>query len=215
MPLVPCPAPNEGGPELLPLLWYRRPLRALLRLWKRARARVAVLHHLRDRAAILKRPAGILDRVRPAELVRFAGMATCLLALAACQPAESDLPPDRRLQSQLGLDPRDRVHEVMVSASATGVPEPRETVVLAGDYLQFVMADSWVHELVFESDSLSAEALAFMTDLDQMASPPMVSRGSRFVVSFVGAPEGRYPFRVEGGHAPAHGAIVVATPADR
>jgi plastocyanin len=146
---------------------------------------------------------------------RGAGLACFLLALAACQPAESDLPPDRRLQSQLGLDPRDRVHEVVVSANVTGVPEPRETVVLAGDYLQFVTADSWVHELIFESDSLTAEALAFMTDLDQMASPPLVSRGSRFVVSFVGAPAGRYPFRVEGSHPAAHGAIVVETPAAR
>jgi len=170
---------------------------------------VAVLHLLRHGAAVLKGRTRIRDRVPRA------GLAYCLLALAACQPAESDLPPDRRLQSQLGLDPRDRVHEVIVSASATGVPEPRETVVLAGDYLQFVTADSWVHELIFESDSLTAEALAFMTDLDQMASPPMVSRGSRFVVSFVAAPEGRYPFRVEGSHPAAHGAIVVATPADR
>lgn len=170
---------------------------------------MAVLHLVRHRAAVLRGKARIRDRVKCAALV------CCLLAFAACQPSESDLPPDRRLQSQLGLDPRDRVHQVVVSASATGVPEPRETVVLVGDYLQFVMADSWVHELSFESDSLSAEALAFMNGLDQLASPPMVSRGSRFVVSFVDAPEGRYPFRVEGGHAPAHGAIVVETPADR
>ena len=141
-----------------------------------------------------------------------AWLALSLLALSACGPGESDLPPDRRPQSELGLDPIDRVHEVVLSAGAAGTAAPGETVVLAGDYLQFVTGDSWVHEVIFESDSLASDRLAFMTSLDQLASPPLVSRGSRFVVSFVGAPEGRYPFRVEGNHAPVRGAIVVEAP---
>jgi hypothetical protein len=170
---------------------------------------VAVLHFVRDRAAILTglaRPKGRAARIL---------LAAWVMAASACRPTESDLPPDRRLQWELGLDPRDRVHEVILSAGPTGAAEPEETRLLQGDYLQFVTADSWVHELLFEVDSLAADARAFMSDLDQLASPPMVSRGSRFIVSFVGAPDGRYPFRVEGSHGPVRGAVVVEAPPGR
>jgi plastocyanin len=146
-----------------------------------------------------------------------AGAALLVLAVlaAGCRPSDSELPPDRRLQSELGLDARDRVHEVVLTGGPTGGAAPAESHVLPGDYLQFVTADSWVHELVFEVDSLGAGALAFMDELDQLASPPMVSRGSRFVISFVEAPEGRYPYRVEGNHAPVRGVIVVTAPPER
>ena len=90
-----------------------------------------------------------------------------------------------------------------------GSLDPIEATVAPGDYLQFVTADSWIHEISFDVDSLTASGLTFMDDLDQLASPPLVSRGSRFVVSFVGAPPGRYPYLVLGNGAPKRGAIVV------
>jgi hypothetical protein len=133
------------------------------------------------------------------------------LALSGCGSGESDLPPDGRLQRELGLEPSDRVHEVRLHGGVQGSVEPAEAVVLQGDYLQFVTADAWVHELLFEADSLSGPALAFMEGLDQLAGPPMVSRGSRFVLSFVDAPPGRYPFRVEGG-GPARTGVIVVEP---
>ncbi|MEX2466117.1 MAG: hypothetical protein WD995_04360 [Gemmatimonadota bacterium] len=170
---------------------------------------MALLHLVRDRAGLLKGSS----QVR--RWIASAALAVGLLAVAACQPGDSELSPDRRLQSELGLDLRDRVHEVLLSAGPARAAEPEETLVRPGDYLQFVTTDSWIHELIFEADSLAPGALAFMEELDQLASPPMVSRGSRFVVSFVEAPEGRYPYRVEGNRAPVRGVIVVATPPDR
>ncbi len=157
---------------------------------------MALLHLVRNRAPLLKR-SGVVA----ATLVS--------LALSGCGSDESDLPPDARLQRELGLEPSDRVHEVLLHGGIEGSVEPAEAVVLQGDYLQFVTADSWVHELVFEVDSLAGPALAFMGGLDQLAAPPMVSRGSRFVLSFVEAPPGRYPFRVEGGGPARRGVIVV------
>ena len=180
---------------------------------------MALLHLVRDRAAVLSGRASS-HRVGPCRVVlrrtRLAGAGLLAFAIlgAACR-ADSELPPDRRLQSELGLDARDRVHEVILTAGPSGRAEPAEAHVLPGDYLQFVTADSWVHEIVFEVDSLQAGAIAFMDEHDQLASPPMVSRGSRFVISFVGAPEGRYPYRVEGNHAPVRGVIVVTAPLAR
>lgn len=157
---------------------------------------MAFLHLVRNRAPVLKR-----SRVAAAALLGF--------ILTGCGSGESDLPPDQRLQRELGLEPSDRVHEVRLLGGIEGAVDPAEVVVLQGDYLQFVTADSWVHELLFEVDSLAGPALSFMEGLDQLASPPMVSRGSRFVLSFVDAPPGRYPFRVEGGGPARRGAIVV------
>ena len=127
---------------------------------------------------------------------------------AACG-GESDLPPDGRLQRELGLEPSDRVHEVVIHGGMPGSLDPVEATLAPGEYLQFVTADSWVHEVSFDADSLTVKGRTFMEDLDQMASPPLVSRGSRFVVSFVEAPPGRYPYVVLGNGAPKRGAVVV------
>jgi plastocyanin len=135
-----------------------------------------------------------------------------LVVTSSCGPETSDLPPDRRLELQLGLEPTDRVHQVTLTGGASGGAVPPQVNVLPGDYLQFVTGDSWVHEVVFESDSLSDAAGAFMADLDQLESPPLVSRGSRFVLSFVDAPEGRYPYRVEGNGETSRGVVVVTSP---
>lgn len=159
---------------------------------------MAVLHLVRHGAPLLKRSG-----VAAAALVG--------LALWGCGSGESELPPDARLQRELGLQPSDRVHSVLLHGGVQGWIEPAEATVLQGDYLQFVAADSWVHELNFEADSLPAPARAFMEGLDQLVAPPMVSRGSRFVVSFVDAPPGRYPFRVEGG-GPARTGVIVVEP---
>lgn len=132
--------------------------------------------------------------------------------VGTCGGGESDLPPDGRLQRELGLEPTDRVHEVVLNGGMPGSLDPVEALVAPGDYLQFVNADSWIHEISFDADSLSGPATAFMEELDQMASPPLVSRGSRFVVSFVDAPPGRYPYLVLGNGAPKRGAVVVENP---
>ncbi len=61
-------------------------------------------------------------------------------------------------------------------------------------------------------DSLGAEARAFLRETDQVASPPLLDRDTRYVISTAGAPPGRYPFVVEGNGRPARGALVVLDP---
>ena len=80
----------------------------------------------------------------------------------------------------------------------------------AGSYVQFVTADWFVHEVLFDRDSLGAEARSFLERTDQMASPPLLKQDSRYVISFEGAPPGRYPYVMEGNGRPGRGLIVVA-----
>ena len=141
-------------------------------------------------------------------------LTTGLLAVVvtACEAPDPELVPDSLLQSQLGLTEEDRVHTVRISTGAGERSDPPSLVVLPGDYVQFVSADRLVHEVAFRLDSLTAPARAFITRTDQAASPPLLELDARFVVSFEGAPTGRYPYQLLGNRAPGEGVVVVEPP---
>jgi hypothetical protein len=140
-------------------------------------------------------------------LVLTAGWA---LALPGCAGApDLSLRPDSVLRAELGLTDDDRVHRVAIRGGRREGLSADSVELLPGAWLEFVTLDWWVHEVRFEADSLGLEARAFLERTDQMASPPLVNQDDRFVVSFAEAPEGRYPFVVEGNGAPARGVVVV------
>lgn len=164
---------------------------------------MALLHHLRHGSNWLRRrvPGGIA-RARPL-LILLAG-------LAACGP-DPELRPDQRLQDELGLSSRDEVHRISISGGEQERAEPAEVTVPQDAYVEFVSTDSWVHEVRFELDSLEGPARDFLEGTDQSDSPPLVNADSRFLVSWAGAPPGRYPFRIEGNGAPVAGVVIVAS----
>lgn len=131
------------------------------------------------------------------------------LALLGCEKPDPELVPDAVLQSELGLTPDDRVHTVRVSTGSSEVADPPSVSVRPGDYVQFVSSDFFVHEVAFLLDSLGTTARAFLERTGQSASPPLLERDARFVVSFVAAPPGRYPYALSGNREPGGGAIVV------
>lgn len=136
---------------------------------------------------------------------------TCVLAPAACERIDPELQPDPLLRDSLGLGGGDRVHTVRISAETSRERAQPETVrVLPGDFVQFVTGDHRPHTVSFLVDSLADTAAAFLRRTGQEGSPPLVDAESRFVVTFRGAPEGRYPFVVEGTGEHARGAVVVA-----
>ena len=132
-----------------------------------------------------------------------------VVVVVACDDAHPELRPDDLLRSELGLDDSDRVHRVVITATHAERIDPAEVVVRSDAYVEFRTDDWRVHEVRFELDSLAAEARAFLEETDQAASPPLLERDSRFVVSFRDAPSGRYPFVVEGNTLPGRGAVVV------
>lgn len=146
--------------------------------------------------------------------MRLAGFLAVTAAWALVAPgcageADLSLRPDSVLRAELGLTDGDRVHRVAISGGAQEGLSADSVELLPGDWMEFVTLDWWVHEVRFEADSLAPEARTFLERTDQMASPPLVNKDERFVLSFAGAPEARYPFVVEGNGAPARGVVVV------
>ncbi|MGD2120858.1 MAG: hypothetical protein PVJ76_03900 [Gemmatimonadota bacterium] len=81
-----------------------------------------------------------------------------------------------------------------------------------GDGVEFLSVDHRVHTVEFVLDSLAPDVQAFLEATGQMASPPLVDRGSRFVLRLQNAPEGRYSFICEGHGGVAHGVVEVGGP---
>lgn len=129
-----------------------------------------------------------------------------------CEPVDPTLRPDAQLISELGLSERDRVHTVSLTAEADERADPDSITVQIGDYLQFVSSDWLIHEVRFDSAEMNDRTRSFMIVTDQMRSPPLLQRGARYVLSFVDAPDGAYPFRLEGNRGPGRGVIMVAPP---
>jgi hypothetical protein len=157
-------------------------------------------------------PRGSRSRARDLGVALLAA-----LQLAGCQaePEPDTRPrPDSLLQAELGLTIEDEVHRVLLSGGYMERADPAVTSIERGAYVEFVTTDWLIHEIVFDVDSLSAEQLAFLQRTDQVASPPLVDRASRYVLVFAAAPLGRYPYTLEGNGRSGGGVIVVTAPAE-
>jgi hypothetical protein len=140
--------------------------------------------------------------------VAFA-FAVLLFALASCD-APAHLQPGAVLRDSLGLTSRDWVHTITLTERAGQSNIAPATVELrVGDWVDMRSGDGFVRVIRFEIDSLNAEARAWVRAQGIEASPPLLARGARWVVSFSEAPTGRYAFRVEGPTEPGRGALVV------
>ncbi len=85
-----------------------------------------------------------------------------------------------------------------------------------GEWVQFLTLDRRVHTVSFVPDSLSPAALEYLTDTGQLQGPPLLARGSRFLVDFRKAPAGRYVFSSASHGDPVFGSVTVREPlADR
>ena len=86
---------------------------------------------------------------------------------------------------------------------------PPHLEIETGEWVQFVTLDRRVHTLSFVPDSLSLEALEYLTDTGQLEGPPLLALGSRFLVDFRDAPAGRYVFSSESHGDPVFGSVTV------
>jgi hypothetical protein len=147
---------------------------------------------------------------------RRLALAAALLVFLSCR-SEPDLTlqPDSVLRATFGLKPEDRVYRVAVSGGEIERAEPAALSIEAGVYVEFVSTDWMVHEILFDTASLTLPQRTFLERTDQVHSPPLIDRGSRYLLSFVDAPPGRYAFRLEGNGRASQGAIVVAETGDQ
>jgi plastocyanin len=145
--------------------------------------------------------------------LRLLLLAATLIAAGSCEPPpDPDTLPDQLLQAELGLTAADRVHRVALTGGETEQADPVVVSIEPGSHVEFVTSDWLIHEVIFERDSVAGDRWEFLERTDQTASPPLIDKESRYVLSFVGAPVGRYPYRIEGNGGPGRGVIVVAEP---
>ena len=136
-----------------------------------------------------------------------------LLALAACSPqggTADEAGIDTTLRDSLGID-LDRIVERVTLGGARAREHvfPLTLLVEPGTVVEFYTVDRRVHSITFIEDSLALSARTFLGDMGQLSSPPLVEQGSRFVVDFMAAPPGRYPYLSHGHGEPARGVIIV------
>lgn len=137
--------------------------------------------------------------------------ALTLLVCSGCG-REPEEPRAAELREQLGIGPRAAIHWVTLAGEgAREWTRPERLEVEPGDVVVFETADWRAHTLGFRTESLGPAALEFLLSTRQASAPPLVTMGSRFVVTFADAPEGDYRYRSEGGGGSADGVIVVRT----
>ncbi|MDH3225013.1 MAG: hypothetical protein OEO23_14930 [Gemmatimonadota bacterium] len=129
------------------------------------------------------------------------------VVLLACSAGDDDL-----LESLSALGIHDPGPVYVVSLAGWGgreQPVPDTVRVPPGAVVVFQVADFRVHTVTFAQDSLSSIQSGFIARVARGQSPPLIERGSRYIVSFAEAPPGTYPFRIGGFGASAGGAVVV------
>jgi len=137
-------------------------------------------------------------------------------ALGGCRGPGEGVPDGSGEDAQaLGLPSGAQIHQITLGGRGSeehAVP----TLIQAfpGDGVVFRTVDHRVHTLEFISDSLTPEVHAFLESTGQIASPPLVSRGSRFILRLQNAPLGRYLYVSEGHGGVARGVIEVGFPLD-
>lgn len=143
-----------------------------------------------------------------------------LLLLVLCSgscsgPPEPGPDPEVEGAQALGLSDGARLHRVILGGRGSDEHVlPARIQAFRGDGVEFVTVDHRVHTVWFPPDSLSAQAMAFLTSTEQLESPPLLQRGSRFVLVLEDAPSGRYPFISQGHGGRAFGVIEVGISVD-
>ncbi len=149
--------------------------------------------------------------------MRGAGLLAFLLlvlGMVGCgSPSEGIPDAEVERARALGLPAGARLYRITLGGrGAREHVVPTLITVLPGDGVEFFTADHRVHTVSFLPDSLTPEAHAFLESSGKLRSPPLVSRGTRFILRLQDAPPGRYPFVSEGHGGTAHGVVVVGDP---
>ncbi len=119
-------------------------------------------------------------------------------------------PEDPELAEELGLPSGTVFHRVHLAGSGSRTRVlPGAVSLEPGDWVQFIVEDHRVHAIRFLLDEMDSTTVEYLRRSEQTASPPLTQRGSRQVFSFVDAPEGLYPFVVEGYGDPVRGSLRV------
>lgn len=164
----------------------------------------------------------LTDRLHTSARRRTPAIALVVGVSLACGQAPSPSPEvlqeqreEQALRELLSLGASVPLHGVVLGDGSGGdEPHPTLTEVDSESVVHFLSQDHRARWIRFVPDSLSPVALAFLEERGQLTSPPLVAPGSRFVVTFQGAPPGLYPYEVESHGVSVRGAVRVLPPPD-
>jgi hypothetical protein len=154
------------------------------------------------------------DRPIPKGRIRTSGriLLLALLLSGGCEPPPPPPPSDLELRTELGIPDDVRIHSIALSGRGDETRiVPPSLEIRQGEVVQIVVADRRTHLIRFEED-LDAPLRDFLQKSGQSSFPPLLERGARIVLSFAGAPPGRYSFLDEGNGPPVVGEIRVILP---
>ena len=139
-------------------------------------------------------------------------MSSLLLVLAGAACGGDPPPPpfdmDAGLREELGIPVDIPIHRITLGGRGSRDRViPLRTEARPGDVLHVLSADRRIQTFRFVSDGAPAGAMAFLERTGQVGSPPLADVGNAWIVSLEGAPEGEYPFVVEGHGEPVQGVV--------
>ncbi len=148
--------------------------------------------------------------VVPTYVVRRIGALACLLVLG-CGIEPKTPPVEVEEASQGPYSEITAVAQVVQLSGGRDVEHivPPHLEIEMGQWVQFVTLDRRVHTVSFVPDSLSPEAFEYLSGTGQLEGPPLLARGSRFLVDFREAPAGRYVFSSASHGDPVFGSVTV------
>ena len=151
--------------------------------------------------------------VVPAYVIRQVGALACLVVVAC--GIEPKATPEAVVDAN--TDPYSEIAATAQTIQLSGGRDVEHVVpphleIEMGEWVQFVTLDRRVHTVSFVRDSLSPEGLEYLVDTGQLEGPPLLARGSRFLVDFRDAPTGRYVFSSASHGDPVFGSVIVREP---
>ena len=137
-----------------------------------------------------------------------------LTVSAACTSPPPPLPPsDPELREELGIPDEVPIHRINLSGRGDETRiVPSRIEIARGEIVQIVVVDRRTHLITFDVEGMEPALLAFLKETRQDRFPPLLEREARIVLSFEGAPPGRYTFIDEGNGPPTRGEILVSEP---
>lgn len=125
---------------------------------------------------------------------------------------DRELPPpsDPELREELGIPDDIPIHSILLSGRGDHTRVlPAYLEIRRGDLVQFRVMDRRVHQVSFVEVSLEPALAEFLEATGQLRLPPLTEQDARLVLTFEDAPEGVYPFIVEGYGETREGRIVL------
>ncbi|HUP90495.1 MAG TPA: plastocyanin/azurin family copper-binding protein [Longimicrobiales bacterium] len=130
----------------------------------------------------------------PARRLACAGVFLFSVTILACDRKATNAKSDDRTLELSGdtieLPSGVRLHDIVLHAVSGSDFDPATSQAKVGDVVRFTSGDTHTHALVVTPPS--EQARQALNAGGQLRSPPLVSKGQAWVISFKGAPAGTY-----------------------